>query len=151
VAELETGITSEPIDPAQAIDRVGNRASGGLGIFVGTVRASPAVHEARDKEVIRLEYEAHPTLADERLRAVCAEAKEKWALNEVIALHRTGACDVGEVTVVVACSAPHRAEALDACRHIIDTIKETVPIWKREVYRDGSAWVGANRDHPAAP
>ena len=143
MAEPETGITADAIDPAKAIERVSHPESGGLGVFIGTVRSNPAAPQRRDREVVRLEYEAHPTLAADRLRAVCADAKDKWGLTDVIALHRTGACDVGDVTVVIACSAPHRAEALDACRYIIDTIKETVPIWKREVYRDGSAWIGS--------
>lgn len=141
MADLRAGVTPDPIDPAIAIARVAGPASGGVGVFIGTVRSSPAVKGA-DKDVVRLEYEAHPTLADERLRAICLEAKERWNLSDAFALHRTGSCEVGEPTVVVACSAPHRAEALDACRFIIDTIKRTVPIWKREVYADGSAWVG---------
>lgn len=113
---------------------------------MGTVRSSPAVIEAarEGKEVLGLEYEAHPELATKRLNDICAEARDKWQLNHALALHRTGQCAVGDVTVVVACSAPHRTEALEACRYIIDTIKESVPIWKREVYVDGSAWVGAD-------
>ena len=92
---------------------------------------------------MRLDYEAHPTLAHERLQSIAREAAERWGLDRVVAVHRTGACEIGEPTVVVACGAAHRAEALDACRWMIDTIKTTVPIWKREVYADGSAWIGA--------
>ena len=140
---METGITASPIDPTAAIAGVTRNESGGLGVFIGTVRATPAVSSAQGKTVVRLEYETHPTLATERLIQICEEAKAKWGLVAAVAAHRTGSCDVREPTVVVACSAPHRAEALDACRHIIDTIKQTVPIWKREVYADGSEWVGA--------
>ena len=140
---METGITGAPLDLTAAIAGVTRVESGGLGVFVGTVRSTPAVASAEGKVVVRLEYEAHPTLATERLLEICEEAKAKWGLAAAVAVHRTGSCDVGEPTVVVACSAPHRAEALDACRYIIDTIKKTVPIWKREVYTDGSEWVGA--------
>ena len=140
---MDTGITAAPLEPAAAIAAVTRHESGGLGVFVGTVRSTPAAPSAQGKVVVRLEYEAHPTLAPSRLREICDEAKTKWGLAAALAVHRTGSCGVGEPTVVVACSAPHRAEALDACRYIIDTIKKTVPIWKREVYTDGSEWVGA--------
>lgn len=109
---------------------------------MGTVRATPTAGGEPGRTVVRLEYEAHPTLADEALRALARGAAEKWDLERIVAIHRTGTCEVGEPTVVVACSSEHRAEALEACRWLIDEIKTTVPIWKREVYADGSSWVG---------
>lgn len=90
-----------------------------------------------------LEYEAHETLAAERLRAICLEAGELWDVRRAVAIHRTGRCALGEVTVVIACGAPHRKDALEACRWIIDKVKSTVPIFKREIYPDGAAWVVA--------
>jgi molybdopterin synthase catalytic subunit len=119
---------------------------GGIGVFVGTVRATAAATSNREKSVTALEYEAHPELAPQRLRALLDEATGRWDLRGVVAKHRTGACQLGEPTVVVACSSPHRGDALDACRWIIDEIKATVPIWKREVYADGSDWVGAESE-----
>lgn len=102
---------------------------------------SAAATEHAGREVVALEYEAHPTLADERLHSICAEAGELWDIRRAVAIHRTGRCTLGEPTVVIACGAPHRKDALEACRWIIDEVKSSVPIWKREVYADGTAWV----------
>ena len=143
VATIDAKITAVPLDITAAMTAVADPDCGGIGVFVGTVRATAAVHANRDKSVTALDYEAHPTLAPERLQALLEEAAGKWDLRHVVAKHRTGPCELGEPTVVVACSAPHRGDALDACRWIIDAIKSTVPIWKREIYADGSDWVGA--------
>jgi molybdopterin synthase catalytic subunit len=140
---IVTAITSEPIDVEDAISEVAAPEHGGIAIFVGTVRDSPSADQESSAPVISLEYDAHPRLASERLEQIAREAAEKWSLGRVVAIHRVATCNVGEPTVVVACGAPHRAEALDACRWMIDTIKGTVPIWKREIYADGSSWVGA--------
>ena len=129
-----SAIASEPLDVVEAMGRGSSPASGGVAVFVGTVRESAAVSDNLDKPVTRLDYEAHPQLA---------EAASKWELNDVVAVHRTGACELGEPTVVVVCGAAHRGDALEACSFIIEEIKATVPIWKREVYADGSSWVGA--------
>ena len=138
-------ITDEALDVGAALARVGRPEVGGIGIFVGTVRVSPAGDD-RDRAVVRLEYEAHPTLALERLEDVVRDARTKWELQEVVAWHRIGACAVGEPTVVIACGAAHRAAALEATRWIIDELKATVPIWKKEVYADGSTWIGTEGD-----
>lgn len=139
---ISVSISAAPIDIAAAIGAAGTPDTGGTGAFVGTVRATPGAEA--DKQVVRLDYEAHPTLAEEALRTLALEATHKWSLTRVVAIHRTGSCEVGEPTVVIACSAPHRAEALDACRWLIDEIKTQVPIWKKEIYSDGSSWVGAH-------
>lgn len=141
-AQISVSISAEPIDVAAAMGAAGTPETGATGVFVGTVRATPSVEA--DKQVVRLEYEAHPTLAESTMRTIALEAAEKWPLVRIVAIHRTGACEVGEPTVVIACSAGHRAEALDACRWLIDEIKATVPIWKKEIYTDGSSWVGAH-------
>lgn len=143
VSGVATGITPDPLDIAEAITMVSSPASGGLAVFVGTVRTSPAVDVSRGKAVVRLDYEAHDSLARQQLAAIGHEAVERWGLDRVVALHRVGSCEVGEPTVVVACGSAHRAEALEACRWLIDELKATVPIWKKEVYSDGSSWVGA--------
>jgi molybdopterin synthase catalytic subunit len=141
VAELHTDIVADPIDVAAAIDAASSTKFGGIAVFIGTVRESASVD--RGAIVTRLEYDAHPELAQQRLREIAERAAEKWDVGKVVAIHRTGACDLGEPTVVVACGAPHRGDALEACRWVIDTLKAEVPIWKREVYADerGSAWV----------
>jgi molybdopterin synthase catalytic subunit len=140
---IATGITPDPLDIPEAVAMVSSPSSGGLALFVGTVRSSPAVDGNQDKAVVRLDYEAHDPLAREQLATLAHQAVERWGLHRVVALHRVGSCDVGEPTVVVACGSAHRAEALDACRWLIDELKATVPIWKKEIYSDGSSWVGA--------
>lgn len=141
-SQISVAVSEDPIDIAAAIGAAGTPESGGTGVFVGTVRATPAVEG--DKEVVRLDYEAHPTLGEEMMRVAAAKAAARWDLTRVVAIHRTGRCELGEPTVVIACSAPHRAPALEACRWLIDEIKSTVPIWKKEIYTDGSSWVGAH-------
>ena len=141
MAHIRTGLSESALDPGALLAEMTDPSCGGLGIFVGTVRRSAASGAAAEVEA--LEYEAHPELAAQALEAIARTAAERWKLERVVALHRTGRCEVAEPTVVVACAAPHRAEALDACRWIIDSIKTEVPIWKKELYADGSAWVGA--------
>jgi len=144
MADIVTQISESPLDVGAAISAASGDQLGGIAVFIGTVRDVPSVDANADRPVARLDYEAHPELAHIRLREIAADAAQKWDVRKVVAVHRTGSCDLGEPTVVVACGSPHRRDALEACRWIIDTIKSEVPIWKREVYADsgGSAWVG---------
>ena len=146
---IDVAITPDPLDLSAAIGRVSAPEIGGIGVFLGTVRVSAAVSGNEDKDVVGLEYEAHPELAEPKLTEIVHTAAAKWDLHRVVAHHRIGPCGVGEPTVVIACGAPHRADALEACRYIIDELKATVPIWKREDYADGSSWVGAEGSTPA--
>jgi molybdopterin synthase catalytic subunit len=139
---IHTAVTAERLDIADLIAKGHDRSCGGIGAFVGTVRSQASTDERDD--VVSLEYEAHTDLAEERLLEIANEAVSKWGLRRIVAVHRTGVCPLGEPTVVVVCSAPHRGDALDATRWIIDTLKETVPIWKKEIFSDGATWVGAN-------
>lgn len=138
---IVTALSESPLDVSAAIETVGDERAGGTAVFIGTVRVEAAVAENTDKPVMELEYEAHVPLAEKKLRAIASSAAERWKLTRVTAIHRIGTCKLGEPTVVIACSADHRSGALEACRWIIDEIKQEVPIWKREVYADGSAWV----------
>ena len=142
-ADHVTGIEPRPLDVAGAIDEASADEASAVAAFVGTVRATAAIAAHAGDRVVSLEYDVHLGLAEQRMREIAAEAAEKWGLLRVVAIHRSGLCKLGEPTVVVACSAAHRAESLDACRWIIDEIKATVPIFKREVYESGSSWVGA--------
>jgi molybdopterin synthase catalytic subunit len=146
-ADITTSISETPLDVAAAVAQVSDPELGGIAVFVGAVRRSASAGGDPDKDVVRLDYEAHPTLAADALAQVAYDATQKWDIQRVVAVHRTGTCEVGEPTVVVVCGSAHRKDALEACRFMIDTIKETVPIWKREVYADGSAWVGAEEAH----
>jgi molybdopterin synthase catalytic subunit len=134
---LQVRVTAEPIDPAAALAWVGDPGAGGTCCFVGTVR-----DHADAGEVTGLTYEAWEEEAERRMREVGAEMLDRWPVRRAALLHRTGDLGIGEAAVVVACSAPHRAEAFEACRHGIERIKGDVPIWKKEALAAGEAhWV----------
>ncbi|HEX9124125.1 MAG TPA: molybdenum cofactor biosynthesis protein MoaE [Actinomycetota bacterium] len=135
--ELLVRITTDPIAAQEAVDFVSDPASGGTCVFLGTVRDHSAAGS-----VTGLTYEAWNELAERRLREIAAEMFSKWPVRRVALLHRTGDLAIGEVSVIVACSSPHRSEAFEACRHGIERLKEDVPIWKKEHLGDGeSHWV----------
>jgi molybdopterin synthase catalytic subunit len=130
-------ITQAPLDPSEALSFVSDPAAGGTVLFSGTVR-----DHSDQGAVAGLDYEAWEDQADARLRAIAKEMCDRWPVRKAALLHRTGRLDVGEVSVIVCCSAPHRAEAFEACRHGIERIKEDVPIWKKERLGSGEAhWV----------
>lgn len=121
------------------IDYVLFPAAGGIDIFIGTVR-----NATKGKDVVRLEFEAYESMAIKEMEKIAKDATVKWAVHKIAIHHRTGILEVGEIPVIIAVSAAHRAAAFDACRYIIDTLKETVPIWKREVFADGAVWIAAH-------
>ncbi|HEY7661349.1 MAG TPA: molybdenum cofactor biosynthesis protein MoaE [Actinomycetota bacterium] len=135
--DLLVRVTGETIGADEAVAFVADPRAGGTCVFLGTVR-----DHSDAGAVVSLSYEAWDALATERLEELARELFERWPLCKVALLHRTGALDVGEVSVVVACSSPHRAEAFEACRHGIERLKRDVPIWKKEHLRSGeSSWV----------
>ena len=132
-------ITREPLDrPAiDAIVRgVWHAGAGGIVTFEGTVR-----DHARGKRVRSLEYDAYPEMAEQEMAKIAAEVERRWQTDHLAMVHRIGKLEIGEVAVVVAVACAHRAEAFDACRYAIDTLKATVPIWKKEIAEDGEEWV----------
>lgn len=129
-------IGPSPIDPEAPLRAVAGADCGAVVSFVGTVRSTN-----HGKPVVRLEYEAYPEMALRIFEHIASQAREKWAARLVIH-HRTGALEPGEISVAIAAAAPHRADAFDACRHAIEALKKDAPIWKRELYPDGSSWVG---------
>ncbi|KAG5457442.1 MAG: Molybdopterin biosynthesis MoaE [Olpidium bornovanus] len=133
-------LTTSPLDLAQTAALVADKSAGAIATFSGTTRGT-----FRGKGVVRLEYEAYVPMAERELRRLVSEARARWPLVRVALRHRLGAVPVGETSVVVAVSAEHRDAALEAARMLIDRLKETVPIWKKEVYEDGSAWKGAEQ------
>jgi len=130
-------VSDVPLSVDACLAAVSDPAAGGLGVFLGVVRDCDS-----GRQVLRLSYSAHPS-AERELRAVCARAAARPGVSGVAAAHRVGELVVGDLAVVVAVSAPHRAEALEATRWTIDTLKERVPVWKEQVFADGGTeWVG---------
>jgi len=130
-------ITAEPIDVARVIAEAEDDEAGAVASFVGTVR-----RHSRGRTVLHLEYEAFEEMAEPMLRALAAELSTRHGLSKVAIHHRVGRVEIGEPSVAIAVSAPHRAAALDACREAIDTLKETIPLWKKEFYEGGEEWLG---------
>lgn len=115
---------------------VEDEGCGGLSIFVGTVR-----NNTKNKQVFKLEFSAYGPMAIKEMEIIAKEAIEKFSVNKIAIHHATGALEIGEVPVIIAVSSPHRDAAFKACQYAIDTLKETVPIWKKEFFEDGDIWV----------
>jgi molybdopterin synthase catalytic subunit len=130
-------LTREPIDSAALTEQVRSPHCGAVVTFLGTVRDLTG-----EKVTVALDYEAYPGMAEKKLTEIEADVRGRWPVGDMVMVHRLGRLDVGEVSVAVAVSCPHRADAFDACRHAIDRLKEVVPIWKKEQWADGSTeWV----------
>ncbi len=130
-------LTTEPIDVAAVVAEASSDEAGAISSFVGTVR-----RRSRGREVVRLEYEAFEEMAEPMLRSLADELTAKHGLCSVAIHHRVGVVEIGEPSIVIAVSAPHRAAAIEACREAIDTLKQTIPLWKKEIYADGEEWIG---------
>lgn len=128
-------ILSEPIDVRALESRVNGVANGAVVTFIGQVR-----NLSRGRDVAHLEYDAYVPMAEKMLGKIAAEAAERWGVAVAIE-HRIGRIELAEPSVVVCVGSPHRAAAFEACRYCIDTLKETVPIWKKEVCPDGAFWI----------
>jgi MoaE-MoaD fusion protein len=130
-------LSDSPIDPNDVIREVSDERAGGIATFIGTTR----IH-SRGRTVHYLDYEAYGGMTEKVMAEIGDELKRKYDLCEVAITHRVGRVDIGELSVVIAVSAPHRAAALAACQEAIDTLKERVPLWKKEVYEGGEEWIG---------
>ncbi|HEV3298948.1 MAG TPA: molybdenum cofactor biosynthesis protein MoaE [Planctomycetaceae bacterium] len=135
-------LSEEPIDFAALTESVRSTDSGAVVLFLGTVREM-----TNGRRTTALEYEAFGPMAESKLAEIEAEAGRRWKLDRVAIAHRLGRLELGEVSVAVAVSSPHRAEAFEAARYMIDTLKATVPIWKKENWHDGTTeWVHPGRE-----
>lgn len=141
-------LQAEAIDYAALVDAVCAPECGGVVLFLGTVR-----EQSGGRAVASLDYQAYPSMAEKQLARIVEEARQQWPIARLAVVHRTGHLEIGEVSVAVAVSCPHRAQAFDACRFLIDRLKEVVPIWKRENWADGgSIWVHpSDSTHEPAP
>jgi len=131
-------VVDGPLSPDAIAADVDDPGAGGIVIFSGVVR-----NETGGRPVKFLEYEAHAPMAEAKMREIGAEIRTRWSgVRRVAMLHRIGRLEIGESSVLIAVSAAHRGEAFDACRYAIDTLKRTVPVWKKEHFEDGEVWVG---------
>jgi molybdopterin synthase catalytic subunit/molybdopterin converting factor small subunit len=130
-------LTSEPLSLDAVVDEVRTERAGAIATFIGTTRI-----ESRGRSVLNLDYEAYEEMAEKVMAEIAAGLKERYDVCEIAIHHRTGRVDIGEASVVIAVSAPHRQDALAACKDAIDTLKEQVPLWKKESYEGGEEWIG---------
>jgi molybdopterin synthase catalytic subunit len=139
-------VTAEPLSPEPLAEAVAVPEAGGVAVFLGVVRNNNA-----GRRVVALEYEAHVPMAEAKMKEIGEAVRRRWPeVLQVAMCHRVGRLVVGEASVIVAVSAAHRRQAFEACHFAIDRLKETVPIWKREVFEDGAVWVGLQGDSPPA-
>ena len=144
LASVESGainITHDQLDPGAVAAAVEHPGAGAIVTFVGTTRDNTA-----GRSVLFLDYEAYRPMADEQLARVADEMRQRWDLRGVAIHHRLGRLEIGEASLVVAASSPHRKDAFEACHFSIDRIKQIVPIWKKEFFEGGEVWVGSQED-----
>ncbi len=132
-------ITDKPIKIDKVIKSVTSENAGAIDVFIGTVR-----NKTKGKAVVKLDFEAYEPMAIAEMQKIVNTAKKKWSIEKIAVVHRVGLLEIGDVPVVIAVSTPHRKDSFDACQFVIDTLKETVPIWKKEIFEDGEVWVAAH-------
>lgn len=132
-------ISAQALQIQSCIDWIMCDDCGGIDIFLGTVR-----NFTQQRKVLRLQFEAYESMAIKEMNKIVRNAFDKWPVKKILLHHRVGILQPGEVPVIIAVAAAHRNAAFDACRYLIDTLKETVPIWKKEIFEDGEVWVAAH-------
>ena len=137
-------IVDRPIDATEIGNLVRSDADGAVCVFLGVARKF-----SRGREVVHLEYEAYPEMAEKKLAEIGDELRVKFGAERVVIFHRTGVLPIGEASVGIAVATPHRGEAFEACQYAIDRLKQTVPIWKKEVWSDGQQCIGCEGQAPA--
>jgi len=130
-------VTDGPLDLGALVEEVRDPSAGAIATFVGTTR-----DRSRGRTVTHLEYDAYPEMAEAEMARIAIAVGDRHAITRIAMAHRTGYVPIGEASVMIAVSAPHRAAALEACREAIDTLKQTVPVWKKEVFEGGEEWIG---------
>jgi len=130
-------LTAEPLSLDAVVDEVRSEQAGAIATFTGTTRL-----QSRGRTVLHLDYEAYEEMAEQVMAQIAADLKGRYDLCEIAIHHRTGRVEIGEASVVIAVSAPHRQDALAACKDAIDFLKDQVPLWKKEFYEGGEEWIG---------
>ena len=136
---IDIQIKSSALSLEEQLAFVSEEASGGINVFVGNVR-----NQTKNKSVIKLEFEAYTPMAIKEMELIAKEALTKYVINKISIQHRIGTLWPGETAVIIAVGSAHRDDAFRACRYCIDTLKKTVPIWKKEFFEDGAVWVAAH-------
>lgn len=136
-------VVHQPIDLNELVAYVTDPEAGAIAAFIGTTR-----NHNEGRRVIALDYEAYPEMAEKELARIGADAAKTWQISRMAIVHRLGPVQIGEASVVIAVSSPHREEAFAASRFAIEEIKKTVPIWKKEVYEGGEVWIGTQSGQP---
>ena len=144
-------LTDKPIDVNELLAFVSDPGAGAVATFIGATR-----DHNEGRTILSLDYEAYPGMAEQEMARLGEEAAAKWQITRVAIVHRTGNVPIGEASVIIAVSAPHRDDAFKACRYAIDELKKRVPIWKKEIYEGGEIWIGSQTGErfaapPAAP
>lgn len=137
--KISIGLTEDPLAIESVVRQVDSPAAGGTCVFIGTVRDA-----TKGKTVIRLDFESYEPMAIREMEKIADDALQKWPLIKVAIHHRIGSLGIGDIPVIIAVSAAHRGAAFEACQYCIDKLKETVPIWKKEIFEDGEVWVTAH-------
>lgn len=132
-------LTQDPLDTDKVVSLVCRADLGGVNVFIGVVR-----DQTKGKKVLRLEYEAYEPMAVAEMTKIANMVTEQWPQAMIAIHHRVGILQIGDAAVVIAVATPHRDQAFAACKFAIDTLKEQVPIWKKEIFEDGEQWVSAN-------
>ena len=130
-------LTPNPLDPDRVVASVRKDEAGAVALFYGVVR-----NENKGRRVLYLEYDAYPEMAEKVMREIADEIAAEWPVTAVAVQHRTGRLEIGETSLLVAVSSPHREEAFDACHAFVDRLKQRVPVWKKEVFEGGEEWIG---------
>lgn len=133
---MKFAVTDQPIDPDPLYSEVLEDRDGAVVTFCGVVR-----DHSGDRRTDHLVYEAYPAMAQKKMAEIGNEIRERWSIGDLAIVHRTGRLEVGEISVLIAVASPHRGDGFAACQYAIDRLKETVPIWKKEVTPEGTYWV----------
>ena len=129
-------LTAAPLHPARLVEHVRRDEAGAVALFYGVVR-----NNSMGRRVLYLEYDAYPELATKVMRQIAEEIRERYPVTDIAMQHRTGRLEIGETSLLVAVSSPHRREAFQACHALVDRFKEVVPVWKKEVWEGGEEWI----------
>ena len=139
-------IISEPLNPQEVTDLVRKDGNGAVVTFLGTTRDF-----SEGRNVLYLEYEAYQPMAEDMLCQIAQEVRDRWGIEDMAIAHRVGKLEIGEISLVVALSSPHRKDAFEASAYALDRIKAIVPIWKKEVFQGGEVWVGSHEEGATSP